>query len=140
MTTKTYDPSEVSVIIGGQIITGFDEGDSIEVAMNEDAFTLKVGSQGDATRTKNANLSGTLKLVLQQASEANAVLQGLLTQDQLSGNGTFPFLVRDNSGNDVHKAETAWVKRQPNAAYGKESGTREWMIESGRVLSILGGN
>lgn len=137
---KTYLPDEVSVITAGSIITGLADGDSISIERNEDTFTLAVGSQGDTTRTRNANKSGRITLTLQQTSESNEVLQNLLIADEANGNGFFPILIRDNSGKDLHVAEEAWIVRQPSAAYGKESGTREWIIETGSLRSFIGGN
>jgi len=140
MSVKSYSPDEVSVILGGAIVSGFADGESIKVTHNEDAFTLQVGSQGHGTRTKNANKSGRLELVLQQTSEANAILQGFLTQDRNSGNGYFPMLVKDNSGSDIHTAETMWVVKQPDASYGKEATNRTWILETDVMNSFLAGN
>jgi len=140
MAVKTYSPDEMSVILGGAIISGFADGESIKITHNEDAMTLQIGSQGHGTRTKNANKSGRLELVLQQTSESNAVLQAFATQDRVSGNAFFPMLVKDNSGSDIHTAETMWVVKEPDASYGKEATSRTWVLETDSLNSFLAGN
>lgn len=141
MAVKNYNPDEVSVILGTSILGGFADGDSIKVTQNEDDFTLVVGSQGQGTRTRNANKSARVELAFQQTSESNAVMQAALNADRNSSSGvTLPFLLKDNSGNDLHTAETMWIVKQSDASYGKDATNRVWILETDRMVSSLGGN
>lgn len=140
MALKTYDFKQVAVIIGGRIITGFADGDAVQVERNEDAWSLQVGAEGEATRSKSNNRSGKITLSLQQASESNAILSGFAKADELSNSGLVPVLVKDNSGNSLYGAEQAWIVKSPAAALGMESGNREWVIETDNLQVFEGGN
>ena len=137
---KTYDFAKVAVIVAGNIMSGFADGEVVTVERNEDAFSLQVGAEGEATRSKSNNRSGRSTLVLQQASESNAILSGLFKADELAGNGLFPVLIKDNSGNSLHAAEQAWIVKPPAASFGMESGSREWVIETDNLQMFDGGN
>lgn len=140
MALKTYDFKQVAVIVGGRIITGFSDGDAVQVERNEDAWSLQVGAEGEATRSKSNNRSGKVTLSLQQASESNAILSGFAKSDELSNGGLFPLLVKDNSGSSLYAAEQAWIVKSPAATLGMESAAREWVIETDNLQVFEGGN
>ena len=56
----TYDPTKVSLVVNGRVITGFATDSMITVARSEDMVTTAVGVQGDVTYNENANDSGTM--------------------------------------------------------------------------------
>ena len=126
---KTYDPSAISVIIGGAVISGFADGTFVNVARNEDAFAYVPSSTGVGSRTKNANKSGRITLTLQKTSPSNEILDNYADLDERSSSGIFSSLVRDNSGKDLHKGESCWIVKKPEAGEGKELPSREWIIE-----------
>lgn len=126
---KTYDPSQISVIIGGASITGFAEGTMISVARNEDAFSYAPSTTGGGSRVKNSNKSGRITLTLQKTSESNEILDNYADLDEVSNDGIFSSLVRDNNGKDLHKGESCWVVKKPDSEESKELPTREWIIE-----------
>lgn len=140
MTIKNYDPKKVGVIVAGQPVTGFADGTFVKVAMDEDAFSLHIGADGESTRVKNANLAGKFTITLMASSAANDYLSGLATADRVSGTGTFVVLVKDNRGTSLHTAATAWVSKVPEAEYAKDGpGHREWVIQTDELLSYVGG-
>lgn len=140
MALKTYDFKQVAVIVGGRIVTGFAEGTGVTVERNEDAWTLQVGAEGEATRSKSNNRSGRVTLTLQQASESNAILDAFRQADELSNNGLQPMLIKDNSGNSLYTAEQCWVVKAPSAAFGAESDSREWILETDALVIVEAGN
>ena len=130
--TKTYDPSQVSVIIGGSIIKSWN---TVTAARDEENFMMTVGTQGEATRTKNANKMGVITLVLPQASVDNLILTGFFnlgTQISVS--------ITDKSGVSLHVIPEATVTKSPDASYGKEAGEYEWLIRGNLSVHVLGGN
>ena len=126
---NTYDPSQISVIVGGAVISGFADGTFVNAARNEDAFTYVPSSTGGGTRTKNANKSGRVTLTLQKTSESNEVLDNYADLDEKSNEGIFSILIRDNNGKDLHKGESAWIVKKPDSEESKELPNREWIIE-----------
>lgn len=140
MGVKSYNFKQVAVIVGPNIITGFADGESIVVEPNEDLYSYQPGNDGSGTRSANNNFSGRIRLILQQAAASNAILQAIANSDRVSGAGVLPVAIKDNSGATLHFAETAWIARQPNASYGRESGSREWILESDNIVFGEGGN
>lgn len=129
---KTYDPSQVVVIVGGSIVKSWI---SVAAARDEENFMMTVGTQGEVTRTKNANKMGVITLVLPQASVDNLTLSGFFnlgTQISVS--------VTDKSGVSLHVIPEATVTKSPDAAYGKEAGEYEWLIRGNLSVHVLGGN
>lgn len=137
---KTYDPKKVSVIIGTHIASGFADGDFITVERDEDVWSTLTGADGETTRAKNANKSGKFTLRLLAASASNDVLSTLQLADEASGGGTFAVMVKDGSGRSLYAAAAAWISKAPSAAFGKEAGTREWVIATDELVPFAGGN
>jgi hypothetical protein len=141
MSTKIYDPGSVIVVFGTLEISGYGEGTMIRVERDEDAFTKKVGADGECTRTRNRNACGSVVLTLMQTSASNLGLSALLTADELSANGVvLPLIVKDLGGNSLHTALASWIRRTPASEYAKEVGEREWTIDTGPMVNVEGGN
>lgn len=140
MSVKTFDPKIFSVIVGGKIMSGFADGTFIKVTRHEQAFTLKVGVDGEGARAKSGNRSGTFEITLMNSSYSNDDLSAFALADEVSGTGVVPVLVKDGSGRTVCESTTAWVQKFPDAEFGKEIGERTWIIESDEVIMFLGGN
>ena len=124
MAVKTYDASQVAIIVGGFNITGFADGSFVSVERNADAFALYVGTDGEGTRAKTNNKSGRFTFTLSQSSDSNAILSGIAAADELKNAGVVPVLVKDGSGASLYAAETAWIVKQPAAEFGREIGSR----------------
>ena len=140
MATKTYDPKQVSVIIGSQPMRGFAEGDFVSVERNEDSWTLLVGADGESTRSKNANRSGKVTITLLASSSSNDYLTQLALADDASGRGVFSIMIKDNFGTSIYTAATAWIVKQPARSFAKEAGSQEWVIETDELIQYSGGN
>lgn len=140
MSLKNYDASQVSIIVGPSVITGLVAGSFVSVERYEDSFNTQVGREGEVARSKSNNRTGKITLKLQQTSPSNAILSALNILDELSGAGVVPVLVRDASGNSLHAAAEAWIKKPANAEYGKEAGEREWVIECADLETAPAGN
>jgi hypothetical protein len=135
----TYSPEDVSVSVNGAVITGFSEGTFITAEREEDAFTKVVGSDGDVTRSKNPNKSGTIALTLKGSSAGNDTLTALASLDEIDGSGIAAVMVKDNSGRTVC-AGKGWIQKLPTVEFAKEVTDREWMIAIGKFTMFVGGN
>jgi len=140
MAVKTYDPLQIIIVFGGFIIDGFADGTFVTIDFNNDLYTLKMGSQGDGTRSKSNDLSALITVTLQQTSPSNASFQGLKTADELRNAGIASFLMKDLLGNDLATAETAWIRKSPTNENAKESGTRAWPIETDNLTMLTLGH
>lgn len=141
MDTKTYDFKQVSVSIGGNLITGFAEGDdAIKVTPDADDWSLSVGADGEASRSKSNNAAATVVITLKQTSDANDVLMGLRNLDRATGKGAVPVFIKDSSGRALHSSDKGWIQKLPEATYGANAGNREWTLRCGEMVHNIGGN
>lgn len=137
---KTYDAKQISVIFGGRIFTGFAEDSKVSVARANDSFTMKSGVDGEVTRSKSNDRSGTVTINLMTTSSDNDFLAGILEGDELSNTGILPIIVKDNNGTTLHTAPEAWVRKPADDEKSKEAGSREWNIDCANLLMHPGGN
>lgn len=137
---KTYDPKQVSVIVGGKIMQGFADGTFVMVERDEQAFTKKIGVDGEGTRAKSNNKGGKVTITLMQSSSSNDDLSAIAAADELNNSGVVPILIRDASGRSLYSALTAWVQKQTNGEFAGEVSHREWVIDTDELIMFAGGN
>ncbi len=137
---KTYDAKAISVIFGGRIFTGFAEDAKVSVTRTNDSFSMKSGVDGEVTRSKSNDRSGTVTISLMQTSSDNDFLSGIVAGDELSNTGILPVIIKDNNGTTLHTAPEAWVRKPADDADTKEAGSREWNIDCANLLMHNGGN
>jgi len=135
----TYDPAKVSLIIGGHIVKGYADGTFITAARNSDTWTRSGGADGEQTRAKSNDKSGIFTCVLMQSSDSNAVLQGISLADESSNAGLVPIMLKDNNGSEIASGELCWNQKPSDKGFGKESGDREWVFETGELIYAGGG-
>lgn len=136
---KTYDPNKIVISFAGIPVQGFADGTFVTVARNEQAFTVQVGSGGEDVRSKTNNKSGTATFTLIQSSVTNDLLSALAKVDELTNAGQGPLLIKDLSGTSLYAAEKAWIQKVSDSEYGREAGSREWVIETGNLEVFVGG-
>ena len=139
--TGSYDPSQVTVSIGGVIVTGFSDGDHITARRAEDVYTARAGNDGGVGRARNPNKMGEFEIRLLQTSEANDALSTLVAVDDLTNDGlvSFPISVFDGSGRSLAAATQCWIKTIPEATFGKEVGERVWVFSAAGLSIFHGG-
>jgi hypothetical protein len=136
---KTYDPKLVLVSFGEVAITGFAEGTFVAVARDEDAFSKLVGSGGDVVRSRNRNRSGSVTVTLIHGAPENDLLAAIAVQDELSGTGVRPVMVKEANGTTLCAGQSAWVRKSADAEYAKEAGSREWTFDVAELDMYVGG-
>lgn len=136
----TYRSIDVTVSFNGIPLSGFDEGEFILAERNEQAYTLKVGSGGEAARAASGNKSGTITVTLMATSKTNAALTAIAVLDEQTGDGVGMFSMVDLSGQDVVKADEAWIQKRPAAGKSNEVGSRVWVFETGNLDILVAGN
>lgn len=138
--SKTYDPGKVICIWGAITFVGFvEDGDAISVAYDEDHVTKRVGLTGEVVRSINRNRTGKVTLRLLASSMSNDLMSAAANLDRLDGSAVFPFLLKDLSGLTLIATPEAWIMKTPGPAFGKEIGTREWVLDCGQLEMFNGG-
>jgi len=127
-TTKTYSPSEVSVIVGNDIIDVFN---TVEIALAEDKITHSTASTGQSTRIINPSMLGTITLNLPQSAETNdKVLEYYEKIIEEYMFGEFVSIeVKDKLGTSKYKIEKASIKKPSDSNFEKEDSDRSWVFE-----------
>lgn len=133
-----YDPKQVSLILGGALITGFAEGSFINIEYNADLFTLSVGSDGESTRSKSNNNSARITVTLMSGAVGNALLNVAFQADKAAGAGAVPLAITDPSTGTLFASEGAWVVKDPGKDFQTEGQPMEWIIETDNLQSFYG--
>lgn len=134
-----FDPKQVDVTVMGQTIVGFGE-EKVTVERSNPGWELTVGADGDATRVKSNDLSGTITITLQQTSPSNNLLSTLFEIDDQDNTGVVACMVKDNSGFTYVNAPKAYVEKLPEASFAKSHSDRVWVLRCHNITYFLGGN
>lgn len=137
--TKTYDPAVVFVKFKGMTLTGFMDGTFVTVERKEETWMPFVGVNGETARARNRNKSGTVKVTLMQTSSSNDFLSRQMIDDEATGLGTGPLLVKDGLGSTIAGCDDAYLLKPANIEYGKEIVAREWTFECPALDMFVGG-
>ncbi len=129
--SKAYNPKEIVISLGNHMVTGVAEDSFVSIEQNGDGMTKKVGCDGEIVRSISPDRTYVVKLTLLQYSDTNSYLQNRYRQDQETGDGMFPILIKDLKGDLVFSSDAAWPAKAAPRSYGKESGNREWELHTG---------
>jgi hypothetical protein len=138
----SYDPAQVIVTVGGVILSGFSDGDSISCRRAEDNYFTRVGTDGGVARARNSNKMGEFEFRLLQTSTVNDLLSGLIATNDLTNDGlaVVPIGVVDGSGRSLAAATQCWIKTLPELILGKEVSERIWVFNAADLRIFYGGN
>lgn len=140
---KNYNSSQVQMVLAGIPITkGLAKGTFLRIEYNSDAYTYRPHTDGGGTRSATNDKSARITLILSQDSEVNDLLSALHNSDTASGGvaGVGPIMIKDMNGRSLYTAMASWIVRRPNAEFGDESGTREWIFETHELNAFDGGS
>jgi len=140
MPVHTFDPATVIVSIGGTPMSGLADGTFVIVSRDEDIFSKVSGADGEVSRAKSNNRSGSLTLTLMQTSMSNDVLSAIAVLDEISNTGIVPVFVKEIGTSTILMAGEGWVKKMPDVSYSKEIENREWVLDLAIVNMFEGGN
>lgn len=128
---KTYNCKEVTIALGNHIATGLADDSFVAIESSGDGVTKKVGCDGEIVRSISPDDTYIVKLSLLQTSGTNSFLQQKFNQDQKTGEGMFPILIKDLKGGMVFSSDAAWPIKPTSRGFGKEATNREWEIHTG---------
>ncbi len=134
----TIDPKEVTVMVNGNVLGGF-SADKIVVSRESNQSEDEAGSDGDVARRITNDKRGSFVITLLETSRSNLILTGLARADELSGNGIFPVVIKNNRGLDLYIGASCWIQKMPDAAHGAAVNTRAWTIRTDNMNMTVGG-
>lgn len=132
---ETYKPSEVSCIVGTEIISGFADGEFIKADHNVDAQSLVIGGDGSGARVVSADESGFVEISLKSTSPSNQYLSSLC-----DARAVIPVFIKDDSGGDLATGKDFVIAKKPGMGKGKELTTNVWRLISPKIFINHGGN
>jgi hypothetical protein len=143
-TVRTYDPSEVKIVVGTFVLSGYADGTFVKITRSGDAFEKKKGADGTVDRINKNAYDFEVEITIKQTSPYNAILSGLLAADQLSNNGVFPLTITDLSGATTGPsaffAPQAWIMKDPEVDYGDALKNHTWKFATGAGANYIAGN
>lgn len=120
----TYDPKDVALQVGGVFITEFSE-DMIEIEKDEENYSVKVGAQGDALRSKVNNPLATMTVTLLMSSPQVEYMTKLARTGELVPVSC----IHNGTPKETTTATQAFVKKLPTRTYGGEAEDREFELQ-----------
>lgn len=142
----TYSPERFVIVISKDdfihTVSGYADGTFLNLSRPVPASTLYSGSDNSKARVKRSNRDTEITLTLHQASVTNAILQALQKADEnaLRNEWTFSITLKDTSGTGVWSSNQAFISNVPDAGFGSEIDTRDWMITAVSLDSNIGAN
>ncbi|MDE3837936.1 DUF3277 domain-containing protein [Bacillus methanolicus] len=122
---RTYDPKDVTVVLDGVFITGFQEGSFVQASKDEENFSTKVSAQGEVAVAFSNNPLGTITLTLSATSPSLPYIK-----QKAKSKTPFPIWVTySGDPKEVSGGTEALIKKAPDKEYGDEVGDREVEIQ-----------
>lgn len=132
----TYDPNEVQIILNGEEVYGFPDGDMVTVERSEDLFNNMVGTKGEVSRALNRNKSGIITIRLQHTSPFVKRIMEYAIADSFGGiPPIMNFIIKDPSSNDQVIATQCWLNTDATHSWSNEVGVREFQFFAVNVVS-----
>ena len=128
MSVRAYDSKEVSLVVGGVVITGVASGSFITVERAEDDFTEYVGAQGEVAMSETNNKTGEIKVTLDSTSPSNVFLY---RQSKKRGKSALVdvTLVDPNEDKNIRwTSPEARIRRPANYETSNEIVENEWVF------------
>jgi hypothetical protein len=139
MTTKLYDPGQIVIAVGPNIISGAAPGTFVEVEQDEDTFTQTTGAGGETALTRNRNQAGKVTITLMQGSTSNDVLSALHETHKLTGVPPGACRVADLLGTTLVGGDECFITKPAPVGFGKDYGERKWVIGVPKLGGKVGG-
>jgi len=136
----TFDPQKVTLVIAGNIISGFGEGSFITASREEDTWLSVVGSDGRVARARNANKKGIVQFTLLQTSPSNDVCSALHNIDELTGIPPGAFQLIDQLGRTVLSGDETFFMKPADVEYDKQVTNRQWSLVVPKLDMVVGGS
>ena len=119
MATSTFSMKNSTLIVGGAVITGFDDGEAIRVTKRENQMNLTVGADGEGAAIFSNDNSVEMTINLLQSTVSGAVLSAIANAQRLAGGGGIPILWTSANGSIIEISQ-AFAEKDMDLAEGKE--------------------
>ncbi len=127
---KRFDPDQHICLFGLVPISGFGENAMYEIEESGPLYNVKIGVQGDVSRSKNLARTAMVKFNLMNTSRTNAYLSTLVEAGLRAPGGldVVPIMIQDLNGTSNFEGGESWIEERPKPAKGKEATENTWII------------
>lgn len=139
MPLKTFDPNQLSVVVGTAPILGFAEDTMISIETEDPQYNDNTDIHGNVTRYKVNRNTAKVTITLTESSTSNDLLSNFAEADRISDAGVFPIMIKDPNGTSLFSSTAAYIDQIPNVEFGAEAKTREWSIKATNISNFVGG-
>jgi|JI6StandDraft_1071083.scaffolds.fasta_scaffold360683_2 hypothetical protein len=139
MAIKTYDPNELSIVIGNRAINGFAEDSAVTIEFEDAQYGLTTDIHGSPTRFRLNKNVAKITLNLTQSSSSNDALSSFVELDRVNNAGVFTIMVKDNSGTTLFASPECYIDQIPSVEFGNDNKNRSWTIIAIRPTKFIGG-
>lgn len=124
-TVNTYSPSDVTLIIAGYRVTGWER---ISITRTVKGFTTIRGIRGKNTRVDSRDTSATLSFPLLQTCQSNEVLSYIHELDLQEKTGRLTITLKDLSGKTVFSSDEGYITGYPPVVFSGGFEYRVWEV------------
>ncbi len=126
---KTYSFLDLTLLINGVSITGFDEGDDVIILdRTVNSANHKIGTDGEMSTSISADRSGSVVFKLMQTSSSNLYLSGLIGIQETGNGATVSVMFKDTRGRDLGVGTQGYIPKPAKMTRGTNVNNQEWMI------------
>lgn len=136
----TEDSLATTVILGGKIFTGMQQGEGFSTSYDNDHFEKVVGVRGLGAWQKKFDLSATMTLSLLATSDDNDIMSVFADADFFTTGGfMFPGALIQSNG----RLRVAWaagrIMKKPDISLSDGVDVRVWVMGTTKLISFIGG-
>lgn len=139
MSSKVYDPHQLSVVFGVTPINGFAEDTMISIDVEEPQYNATTDIHGNVTRFRVNRNMAKITITLTQSSPSNDVLSSYVEADRINNSGIFAVMIKDPNGTTLFSSTDAYVEQVPSTSFGNDNKDREWIIRATSINNFIGG-
>lgn len=132
MSTMTYSPEEVLVLVGVVPVLTFNE---VKVSYRRPRWTFYEGTRGEFSRSRSMKVFGTISITIPRTSQFN----DMLTAEYWSF-GLVSVMIKDLQGLSLHFMLAGTMVDLPDPTYGKDVTDNVWNIQGLINLNVVGGS
>lgn len=126
---NSYSLKDSSIIVGTQIVSGFDEDDAISISFPNPMYEEHRGADGEWTRSVHPHaFEADITISLGQKSQSNKAFLAQIVLDRATNLGTVPFAVANLDGTGG-AAAIAYHNQLPEVSYGRNATARQYTIK-----------
>lgn len=123
MANNEYDLTDGALVISAFPVTGFVEGDAIELKRNKKENELSVGADGETCYSTTNDLSGTVTIKLMQSSQASKTITAMALT-----NTKFPILYKAPNGFTYGAVDCKFDSSFSDAKFAQKVGEYDFTI------------